>query len=123
MKIKILIFQIIFFLSACVYGPQYNPSSIMQSWMGQTESSLLQSWGIPTNSYQTGEIKIIEYIGVSTYYTTRTNDALRQNPYTCNQYYCPPRAATTYQNQSWCKRQFTIQEGIVVNWRLEGNSC
>ena len=116
MKSFLIPFVTTFFLSSCAsfFGPT-GPTTqeIVDSWMGVDESTLISQWGIPSRTYQSGDQKFLEYTFGGTSYTTTTNENLRNNPYTCNQYYCPPPTAITYQNNYSCNFRFTITGEII----------
>ena len=121
MKSSLIIFVSAFLLSSCVsYSePRMTIKEVMETWIGHNESSLISSWGIPTRTYESGNQKFLEYTYGRTSYTTSTNANLRNNPYTCNQYYCPPPTATTYQNQYWCTYTITVENKGNVNQRVQ----
>ena len=125
MKSSLIIFVSAFLLSSCVsYSePRMTTKEVMETWIGHNESSLISSWGIPTRTYESGNQKFLEYTYGRTSYTTSTNANLRNNPYTCNQYYCPPPTATTYQNQYWCTYTITVENSIIRSAKWQGNNC
>jgi len=106
-------------LGGCAtYNPGQNLSNTMQSWVGSSEENLVQSWGIPANSYIAGNTKFITYSHRNTQYTTRTI-----NPIVCNQYSCPKSYDRTTQNNYGCDMTFSIVNGVVTRWTWKGNSC
>ena len=101
-------------------NPSQNLNATMQSWVGHTEESLVQSWGIPTSSYFAGHTKFITYTWSNTQYTTRT---VNPNPIVCIPISCPKPYERTTQNNYYCDKTFTIVNGRVNNWTWRGNGC
>ena len=122
-KNLIPIFVLIFTVSCVAPQPRMSTNDVMNSWIGSSESSLINSWGIPTRSYFSGNQKFIEYTYSSTSYQTRTNDGIRNNPYLCNEYFCPPRTATTSQVTYWCTYTITVENSKITFARWNGNNC
>ena len=97
--------------------------SKLNSFSGQTEEQVVSRLGIPTNSYQTGNTKILTYFYDygSTYSTTNNNWARN----VCQHQYCPPvpYQERTVQNRWFCEVTYRFNADSMVQWSYRGNSC
>ena len=110
-----LIFIIICFpITSCVHKTQ-NPEQvattkkyekILDSWMGETDSNLISSWGAPSSTYEMSNgNKMLTFINSNSGPTVMIGNMLMPS--------------------NWhCKTEFTVNpKNIIVSWRYEGNSC
>ena len=88
-------------LGAC--GTTANYEEILRSWVGDSEESLVASWGIPSASYSTGETKYLIYRNSRVFVDDFNNDIM----------------LTTFS----CETTFTVVMGIIDRWEWRGNSC
>ena len=104
------------------------------SWVGQSEQSLLMSWGSPVNVAYTNGGKVITFRQSGQYITpTQTNvqtNAYGQATYDPYGAYASGSAttrATTTGGQVitfWCETSFFIDsDGTVVQYSFRGNNC
>lgn len=94
----IMIFCISLILSGCATSEGYK--KIVDSWMGAQEEKLIAQWGVPANVYQLNETdKVFTY-------EESSQAIISEN-------------VVTYS----CRTDFTIRNGVVVNWQFKGNKC
>lgn len=93
-------------LTGCATTANYE--KILQTWVGDSESHLVQSWGPPSSTYMLGENK-----KVLTYFKSNGSETA---------YYGSLGIAET--TNYTCKTDFYIDGlAMITNWRHEGNSC
>ena len=92
-----------FSLSSCATTEAY--SRIVSSYVGQSEQTLVQSWGVPDSVYESGGIKFLTY---------------RRNAQTVHGGFggIPPYMITKH-----CTTTFQVKDAVVGGWRWEGNAC
>ena len=107
--------------AACVSTEEYEKK--LTSWVGQSEMSLISSWGPPTRAYETGGTKFLTWSSSGsmtlpgqqpTYYT----NVIGNTAYTT----AVGGSSPTTINLN-CETTFTIAGGIVQSWRWQGNNC
>ena len=78
---------------------QEGYTQAMESWENATEAQLIKQWGIPTQTYEVDGQKYLLY--------------KRENNFTSggNSYHF------------YCDTTFTIEKGIIVYWKYNGNNC
>jgi len=74
--------------------------SILNTWVGHSETELIGSWGQPNGIYQSGIYQYLTYSG-------------GRNLYYMNGYVLPVGCTTT----------FTVSNGVILTWGFEGNAC
>ncbi len=120
---KIYAIFLFIFLTACATAEKYN--AMVMQYMHITESQLINTWGIPDNTYEMGENdKIFSYIdeesGMSPgtpakQYTSVDEDG---NVVVKNEAGTMPTPWHTI-----CTTDFRITNGVVVNISFRGNGC
>lgn len=95
-------------LTACATTGNYQKT--LQSWVGQDADRLVQTWGVPTNSYTANDgTKTLEY--------SFQNGSVSQASIYGN-------VATGYTRPSYCQTTFMVDKtNTVTNWRWRGNAC
>lgn len=103
---KVILFSLLL-VSAC--GSLWNPDDVqeennyakaLESWMGETKSNLLKTWGVPTSTYQINKHEeMIAFERVSNGFT-------QYGSYNYN-----------------CTTTFTLKDGKVIHWNYRGNNC
>ena len=99
---------------------QQEHESNMSSWLGASESALVDAWGTPTSFYETDDKKYLTWKNssqalVGGYAPVVTYD------YYGNAYSgggMPPILVN-----SNCDITMIIKDGVVNEWRSEGNNC
>ena len=114
------------FLQGCATTAKYE--SLLGTWVGSSESSLLSSWGIPDNTYESNGAKYLKYLRTSSLYVPPTTPVLNTN--CTNGDYGSTNCTTTSSggNQGYninysCETTFTLVNGVVTAWKYWGNSC
>lgn len=119
---KISLIVISLSLTACLTTEQFNQN--MDTWLNMEESALIQSLGIPTNSYvdaQGNKYIVYEHkkdiynAGIAPTYTTQKIGNTYQT-YTSGGV-APSKVSLT------CDVTFQIINGIVSSWNSKGNNC
>ncbi|BED24754.1 hypothetical protein VEE46_45220 (plasmid) [Escherichia coli] len=112
---------ITFFLSGCATEAGYQ--RVLNSWMGSTDVSLIQSWGPPQQSYELSGHTFLVYSNSSSSYIpgvapTYQTTFIGNTAYT-NTYGGSPGFNVSYS----CTTTFEVVGGKIVNWRYQGNNC
>ncbi len=137
---KILLVLFCVGLAGCATTKGYE--AVLNSWVGNNESSLISSWGSPQNSYvMANGQRVIEYVRgrnvqiggytytepQTTYHTGSVNTYGDYNTHgtysgTSTQYVTKQ---TPIQNiQFWCNTSFILDSsGTIQTWRWQGNQC
>jgi hypothetical protein len=106
---------------SCVSTKEYEKK--LTSWVGQSERSLIDSWGPPHRAYETGGTKYLTWSSSGsmtlpgqqpTYYTNVIGNTAYTN--------AVGGSAPTTINLN-CETTFTIAGGIIQSWRWQGNNC
>lgn len=96
MKKIILLMCVI--LTSCATEEKYNAK--LNTWLNSPKEDLVLSWGVPSATYSVN--KKTELIT----YKRSSISSYNGNIYNWN-----------------CDTTFTITDGIITNWKWEGNSC
>ena len=91
---KKLILLLTFVLFGCASEQKYHAQ--LDAWKGRSKSDLVLEWGIPTDKYKSD--KTLELLS----YT---------------------KSKTIYGGKFTCTTTFIIKNGIVDDWKTEGNNC
>ena len=109
-------------LSACASEEKFQQAAA--SWIGRSEDALVSQFGPPDRSHTTSDgSRIIEW--------RRQNESYIPGTPPTYQTYCTGRICNSYPvggspgfaYTNWCNLSFTVHEGVVRNYRYEGNSC
>ena len=123
-------------LTGCYSTANYE--KMLSSWIGQSELELISVWGPPQSSYQAStNVKVIQFVSQSnvqiggftttTPVTTYNTGSVYGNNGSAfysgtSTSYVP--TTTPIQNIALnCTTIFTIEDGIVSNWKWKGNAC
>jgi hypothetical protein len=94
----VMFFCLSLILSGCATTDGYK--KIVDSWMGGKEENLIAQWGVPASVYQLNATdKVFTY-------EESSQAIINEN-------------VVTYS----CRTDFTIRDGIIVNWQFKGNKC
>lgn len=108
-------------LAACASSEAYEKK--LTSWIGQSESSLIASWGPPNRAYETGGTKYLTWSSSGsvtlpgqqpTYHTT----VIGSTAYTSAVGGSSPTTINLH-----CETTFIVAGGIIQSWRWQGNRC
>lgn len=115
------VFFITFFLSGCATEAGYQ--KVLNSWMGSTDVSLIQSWGPPQQSYELSGHTFLVYSRSSSSYVPGVAPTY-QTTFIGNTAYTNTYGGSQGFNVSYsCTTTFEIVSGKIVNWRYQGNNC
>ena len=113
----ILLFSL-FALSGCVTKKEHEDA--LSSWFGSTEKQLIDAWGVPTSFYELDGKRYLTYSESSQAMVGGTA------PITTYDYYgnaytsggTPPILVT-----SNCTIIMVVEDGLISEWKYEGNNC
>ncbi|MCH2276460.1 hypothetical protein [Thalassospira sp.] len=108
-------------LAGCMTASKYE--EILNSWVGQSEQSLIASWGPPTSHYDAGNAKYLTYSNQGSMTLPGTQPTY-QSTVIGNQIYTTSyggSAPTTIALS--CQQTFTVVRGYITSWRYQGNNC
>lgn len=118
-------------LLACANGQNYNQK--LQKWVGQSEDSLIQSWGRPSSRRYINEHEsVLTYTRIQDWYMPSEyyfyNDGWGEenvifNPVLDEANMGPQAIITDNQVQEICQTTFWIKDGIITSWQWKGNNC
>lgn len=111
-----------FVLSACATTTKYE--AILDSWVGSTESSLVQAWGAPQGVYEAPDgTRVLTWIDSANVFVPGTAPNYTTTVYG-NTAYTTSSGGSPAMNLNYsCKTDMTIKTGKVHTWRWEGNNC
>lgn len=136
MKLQPLSVSLALFLTACATTAGYE--AVLNTWVGSTDSNLIDAWGPPDNTYtmsdgrtivtysrsQTTVLPGITYTTPQTTYSNGTingdvNASYSGTTTTYVQHQGPAQVFTKV-----CVTRFTVsQDHHIESWRWEGNAC
>ena len=108
-------------LASCATEANYE--KILDSWTGSSENELLNSWGPPDSVYESGGTKYLTYARGNTVVLPGTAPSYQSTVVGNTMYTNPVGGTPPLVMNRHCKTTFTIQSGIIVSWRWEGNAC
>lgn len=115
------VFSISFLVSGCATESKYQ--AILDSWMGHSELSLIQSWGPPQQTYSTSKHKFLVYSNSHKSYISGTSPTY-QTTVIGNTAYTTSYGGTSGVNVYYsCKTVFDVVDGVIVSWSYRGNNC
>ncbi len=110
------LFGLALMASGCTNGLAVRQAELAR-WVGQPETALVGTLGVPTRTYETGGMKLLTY-------ENRRVEIVPGSPV-----YGPPgpfgyggRFPPTAVNLA-CDTTFTIADGVVRTFSLRGNAC
>jgi len=118
---KLILALIALFLIGCATTKRYE--QVLDSWLGDSESALIQKWGPPDSVYESGEAKYLTYRDSRSVYVAGTEPSYQT---TCSFGSCYTTAiggSPGYMKNLHCKTTFTVSDGKITHWRWEGNDC
>lgn len=122
MKIKLFITYIfILLLSGCATTAKYE--KILDSWVGVSEQELIESWGVPDSTYKVGNAKFLSYRYSNQKILYGSPPMYVSNVHKGMIYTNTVGGTSDMVVSDWCKTTFTIENGKVVKWTFNGNSC
>jgi len=122
----LLILSLLALLQGCATTKKYE--SLLKTWVGNPESRLLSSWGIPDETYKSNGAKYLKYVRTNSIYVPPTTPVLNTNCTSGDYGSTNCTTTSTGGNQGYnmnfsCETTFTIVNGVVTAWKYWGNSC
>lgn len=117
----------------CTSTSSVEYDNALQSWVGQTERSLVLKWGIPDRDYQLDKsTRLIAYkknrqVYYPGTYSTCGNRRGRGGSMGVGVHFDPMwdcmGASPPYAENLSCETTFTIIKGTITAWQRKGNDC
>ena len=105
-------------VTGCVTKQEHE--NTLSSWYGSTEEQLVASWGVPTSFYELDGKRYLTFSNSSQAmvggYPATTSYDYFGNAYTSGG--SPPILVT-----SNCTITMVVDDGVINEWRYEGNNC
>ena len=121
MRRQLTLVAILLTLAGCVTTANYEKN--LDSWVGQTELSLIRKWGPPQRSYETGGHKFLVYVSSRNEYVTGTKPAYRTTVIGNTAYTKRVGRITGRNIRKNCQTTFEILGKRIVSWHGKGNDC
>lgn len=118
----LMIFLAVTALSSCASSAGYK--EVVESWVGSTETALVQSWGPPDQVYSAPDGSRI-----LTYYSQRNimlpgSAPTYQTTVIGNTAYTTSSGGRAPSNLAMsCETSFTVRNNKITYWRFQGNDC
>ena len=124
-KITILLMALSFFLNACSLPTTKGYENILDTWLGGTEDNLISKWGVPSHVYESGTKKYLTYYKSRSFYTPGVAPYYQTTYYqwTGTAYTSEYGGSAGYKVNYYCETTFTVVNGVITDWRWQGNSC
>jgi len=121
MRVRLLAPLLAVIIAGCATTSNYN--IVLDAFVGATEVELVQSWGVPTQTYESNGHRFLLYSDQRSLYIpgtspTYTTQFIGNTAYT-NVVGGTPASYVTLT----CATTFEIVSGRVVSWSWEGNDC
>lgn len=97
MKIRFLTLALICMAVAAGCATTKNYERLLDTWVGDTDRHLIESWGVPKRVYESGGTKWLTYVKRDVY----------QNPYSVE----------------ICETTFEVEGGKIRRWTHKGDGC
>lgn len=131
MKKTAFLLILVLLLFACTTNVAYENK--LQKWIGQSEASLIKSWGKPTAQKIISDGQIIlsytkqnEYFVPTEYfydYPGWDSADIMYDPFFTEDSFAPYAQITDMEVQQICQTSFTVQNGIIQSYKFRGNDC
>jgi|SoimicMinimDraft_10_1059738.scaffolds.fasta_scaffold01602_1 hypothetical protein len=104
---RLLLAALCYGMTACVTTGKYE--NILNSWKGSSESSLIESWGPPTEIFNSNTHKFLVY-------QVSQTKAFEPTRYRTS-------GSRDYSTELFCTTVFDLSDGRVLSWAIKGNDC
>jgi hypothetical protein len=108
-------------VAACASTEAYEAK--LNTWLGKAEIALVEAWGPPDSFYEVGGKKYLTYLSASTGYIPGTapiyHSRIVGDTVHTHAHGGTPGAVYTLS----CKTIFTVEGGVIRDWRWQGNDC
>ena len=119
-KVWLIIFTI-FSLAACATTQGYK--QLCDFWVGVGEVTLVERWGVPDQSYETGGKKFIVYSSNRNVYLPGLAPTY-QTTFAGNKAYTRQIGGSPAMNiNKSCITTFELEDSKVISYSFEGNDC
>ncbi len=118
---KLALALVLTLLSGCASEKKYL--AVVTSWVGAPETSLVRSWGPPSNVYTTGDTKFLVYQSSRSIVVPGTAPTY-QTTFVGNTAYTTAYGGTPpSQIDLGCQTTFEVRNGKIVDFSYRGNDC
>lgn len=100
-----------------------NYERILNTWLGDTEEHLVDSWGVPQRVYKSGANKYLVYKRGGTVFIPGTSPTYHTTVIGNQAYTTAVGGSSPGFRQYWCETTFKVKDGRIINWTWEGNAC
>lgn len=120
-KLVLLIVAFVYMaiIAGCSYESGPSLKEIMDSWLGAPVERLIDSWGIPSQEYQVGDITYLTYSNSQT--MTHTNMPMRTGNPAFDNAYNMTAGITSNTYTLTCNKTMKIRDGIIIGWTYKGH--
>jgi hypothetical protein len=108
----------LFIMSGCTTKQEHE--DMLSSWIGSSESDLIASWGVPTSFYELDGKRYLTYSNSSQALVGGTPSITTYDLYG-NAYSSGGTAPILVTSN--CSITMVVENGLINEWRYEGNSC
>jgi len=108
----------LFIMSGCTTKQEHE--NMLSSWIGSSESDLIASWGVPTSFYELDGKRYLTYSNSSQALVGGTPSITTYNLYG-NAHSSGGTAPILVTSN--CSITMVVENGLINEWRYEGNSC
>ena len=103
----------------CSYETGPSLKEALDSWIGAPVERLIDSWGIPTQEYQMGDITYLTYSTSRT--MTHTNLPLNTGNAAFDRGYNMTAGINSTTYNLTCDRTMKVRDGIIIGWSYKGH--
>lgn len=96
---------------------------IVGSWVGNSETALIRSWGPPNQVYENGSIKYISYVYSDQAYFPGIAPTYQTNIYGNTAYTTQIGGSPPTVHNYDCVTSFEIIDGKITGYTFRGNHC
>jgi hypothetical protein len=121
MKRSIVAILLALVVSGC--GTTAGYKKVMESWLHNSEYSLIQSWGPPTSVYESGGLKYLTYNKTRSGYVPGTSPNYQTQVYGNTAYTQSYGGSSGYAWKKSCKTTFTLRDDVITAYRFQGSDC
>ena len=110
-------------LVSCATSEKY--ARLLNKMLGLTEEELVMALGVPTKTYTTENLKVLEYFGSSQYYVSSPDYQVTKfhNMDGTNIGSAGRWVDNGYYKTYSCRTSFFLKEGKVDSYKFLGNGC
>lgn len=114
---KFFLFLFVFVVSSCSIASTEKFEWMLNTWVGQPETKLVEQWGAPDQVYENDGKRYLSYIYSDISSTRpRVHSSIVGNQILTNTY-------GGNVTQEYCKATFIVENKNVIGWQYKGDDC